>query len=382
MFYWCVELISKWLLSWICFILVKLRITIAQCDIIPQLHSKESSLTKHLIRRRGLLNRAFRPPYILRNGFVQTFAGLLCWPMENFQFEREYLQTADKFIVALDWFKQSTTKLKRNSPIVLIFPRLTGDAISTGPLCKLVASRGMRAVEFNRRGHGVSFLLSAKLTSIGDTNDTRKVIEYIFNKYPYVQIIGIGIGAGSATLFSYLGEFGSSSLMKAAVNISPSYDNTEKLCEQIPKLYELYLLMDLKVMLIKHWKVVKKLIDVRSVLLKAWSLKDFDYQVYCKMYGIETFEAFWQRNDPMRDVDDIAVPVLCINSLDDPVSVKENIPFDLFQFYPNLLLVTVEKGGHCAFYENMREDSWVNTIALNYIEYVLEFISNSKFWHR
>jgi abhydrolase domain-containing protein 15 len=302
--------------------------------------------------------------------------------MENFQFEREYLQTADKFIVALDWFKQSTTKLKRNSPIVLIFPRLTGDAISTGPLCKLVASRGMRAVVFNRRGHGVSFLLSAKLTSIGDTNDTRKVIEYIFNKYPYVQIIGIGIGAGSATLFSYLGEFGSSSLMKAAVNISPSYDNTEKLCEQIPKLYELYLLMDLKVMLIKHWKVVKKLIDVRSVLLKAWSLKDFDYQVYCKMYGIETFEAFWQRNDPMRDVDDIAVPVLCINSLDDPVSVKENIPFDLFQFYPNLLLVTVEKGGHCAFYENMREDSWVNTIALNYIEYVLEFISNSKFWHR
>ncbi|XP_045171025.2 protein ABHD15-like [Mercenaria mercenaria] len=373
--------VIKQVFSWICFVMVRTR-TWKRTDIIPQLHSKESSLTKHLIRRRGLLNRPFQPPFVLNNGYIQTFAGLLFKPVENYQFDREYLQIDDKGIVALDWFKQSTTKLKRNSPVILIFPRLTGDAVSVGNICKLGSSRGMRAVVFNRRGHGSSFLLSSNLTSIGDTKDTRKVIEYIFSKYPYVQIVGIGIGAGSATLFSYLGEFGSSSLMKAAVNISPSYDNTERLCEQIPKLYELYLLLDLKIMLIRHWKALNKVIDIKAAVLRAWSLKEFDYQVYCKMYGIETFEAFWQRNDPMRDVDDIAVPVLCINSLDDPVSVKDDIPFDLFEFYPNLLLVTVEKGGHCAFYENVRGESWVNTLAINYIEHVLEFISNSKFWRR
>ncbi|XP_045171030.2 protein ABHD15-like [Mercenaria mercenaria] len=315
---------------------------------------------------------------MLNNGYVQTFVGLVYTPLEEYRFDREYLQTADKSVVALDWFKQSKVKLKRNSPVILIFPRLTGDALSVGNICKLGASRGMRAVVFNRRGQGSSFLLSANLTSIGDTNDTRKVIEYIFSKYPYVHIVGIGIGAGSATLFSYLGEFGSSSLMKAAVNISPSYDNTEILCEQIPKLYELYLLVRLKLMLLRNWKILHKVIDIKTVLRKAWTLKEFDYQVYCKMYGIETFEAFWKRYDPMRDVDDIAVPVLCINSLDDPVSVKENIPFDLFQLYPNLLLVTVAKGGHCAFYEKVCGDSWANALAINYIVHVLEFISNSK----
>lgn len=285
---------------------------------------------------------------------------------------------ADKGVVALDWYKQSLAKLKRNSPILLIFPRLTGDAAGVASICKLGAFRGMRTVVFNRRGHGSSYLMSPNLTSTGDTKDTRKVMEYVFNKYPYVPIVGIGVGAGCATLFSYLGEYGSSSLMKAAVNISPSYDNTEKLCEQIPKLYELFLLFDLKAMLLRNWRALHKIIDIKAAVLKAWTLKEFDYHVYCTMYGIETFEAFWQRNDPMRDVDDIAVPVLCINSLDDPVSVQEDIPFELFQFYPNLLLVTVDKGGHCAFHENVRGDSWANKLAINYVECVLEFMSNSR----
>lgn len=374
--------VIKRVVTWICYIVISVKQWKACGDIIPHLHSKESSLTKHLVRKRGLLKRPFRPQFILCNGYIQTLAGLLYKPLEDYYFEREYLQMADKGVVALDWFCQPIAKLKRNSPILLIFPRLTGDATSVGSICKLGASRGMRAVVFNRRGHGSSYLTSPYLTSIGDTKDTRKVIEYIFNKHPYVPIVGIGIGAGCATLFSYLGEFGSSSLMKAAVNISPSYDNTEKLCEQIPKIYELYLLLDLKIMLLRNWKALSKVIDMKAALLKAWTLKEFEYQVYCKIYRIKTFEAFWQRNDPMRDVDDIAVPVLCINSLDDPISVKEEIPLELFQFYPNLLLVTVEKGGHCAFYENVHGDSWANTLAINYTEYVLEFMSNSRFSYR
>lgn len=371
--------VVKRILAWIYYFTIAAKKWTASLEVIPHLHSKESALTKHLIRRRGLLNRPFCPPFILRNGYTQTLASLLCNPLQEYEFEREYLQMDDKGVVALDWFNHSAMKLKRNSPILLIFPRLTGNALSVATICKIGASRNMRSVVFNRRGHGSSFLLSPNLTSTGDTKDIRKVVEYIFHKYPYVRIVGVGVGAGCATLFSYLGEFGSSSLMKAAVNISPSYDNTKLLCEQIPKFYEIIVLFHLKIMLLRNWKVLGQVIDIKTAVLRAWTLKEFGYHVYCKLYGIETFEAFWQKNDPMRDVDDIAVPVLCINSLDDPVSVKENIPFDLFQFYPNLLLVTVERGGHCSFYENMQGDSWANTLAINFAENVLEFVSNSRF---
>ncbi|XP_052802739.1 protein ABHD15-like [Mya arenaria] len=351
------------------------------CDILPKLHSRESTLAKHLVRRRGLLNRPFRPPFLLRGPFVQTLLGLFCPPLGDLNFEREYLHV-DKGIVALDWYTEPDSKLRRNSPILLVFPRLTGDALSVGGLCRLANKRGFRPVVFNRRGHGMSFLTTPKLTSTGDPNDAREVIGYIFEKYPYVPLVGVGVGAGCATLFSYLGESGSSSQLKAAVCISPSYDNTIKLCEQIPKFYELIVLVQLKAMLIVYWKVLHKVIDLKAVILKCWTLKEFDFHVYCKMYGIATFDTFWQRNDPMRDVDDIAVPVLCVNSVDDPVSVHENIPLDVFRYYPNLLLVTLAAGGHCSFHENVTGDSWANGTALTFIEGVLEFISNSRYWYK
>lgn len=320
-------------------------------------------------------------PTILRNGYIQTLSGLITKPLGDMQFEREYKQVG-KGVVAIDWFIQNEVKLKRNSPIMLIFPRLTGDAVSVGNLCRIASGRGFRTVVFNRRGHGSSLLTSPRLTSTGDPSDAREVITHIFEKFPYVPLVGVGIGAGCATLFSYLGETGSSSMVKAAVCISPSYDNTEKLCQQIPKFYELFLLFDLKRMLVNYWKALHKVIDLKAAILKAWTLKEFDYHVYCKLYGIDTFAAFWQKNDPMRDVDDISVPVLCVNSVDDPVSVYENIPMELFEFYPNLLLVTVEKGGHCAFHENVRGNSWADSLAVNYLEGVLEFMTNSRLWYK
>lgn len=368
----------KRVLEWIFLVVSRAKIWNFSKQSVLQIHSKDSSLTKHLIQRRGLLRQPFYPPFILRSGYLQTLVGLLFKPLDDFQFRREYLQMADKGVVALDWFIPSVDKYKRSSPILLIFPQLTGDALSVGSLCKLGASKGMRSVVFNRRGHCSSFLFSANLTSFGDTRDTRKVVEYINTKFPHAKIIGVGIGRGCATLFSYLGEFGSSSLIKASVNISPSYDSDEIFCQHIPKFYELYTLLHLKLFLLRNWKVFCRVLDLKSVLLQTWTLRDFEYHVYCKIYGIETFEAFSQRFDPMRDVDDIAMPVLCINSLDDPVSIKENIPFDLFQYYPNLLLVTSEFGGHCAFYENVHGDSWAFKIAVNYAESILEFVSNAK----
>ena len=350
-------------------------------DILPKIHCRDSTLAKHLIRRRGLLNRPYKPPIVLRNGYIQTLVGLIAKPLGDLQFEREYKQVG-KGVVAIDWFIQHDVKLRRNSPIMLIVPRLTGDAVTVGNLCRTSSRRGFRPVVFNRRGHGHSFLTSPRLTSTGDPSDAREAIGHISDKYPYVPLVAVGIGAGCATLFSYLGENGSSSLVKAAVCISPSYDNTEKLCKQIPKFYELFLLLDLKRMIISYWKALHKVIDLKAAILRSWTLKEFDYHVYCKLYGIDTFKAFWQKNDPMRDVDDIAVPVLCVNSLDDPVSVHENIPLELFEFYPNLLLMTIDKGGHCAFYENVKGISWAETLAVSYCEGVLEFMTNSKLWYK
>ena len=357
--------------------LLYLRNIFGTMDILPKLLYKDSDLTKYLLKTCSSLKRPFRPKVLLSHNYIQTLLGYFKSPAKGIMFTREYIQMSDKGIIALDWLNNSKFKVRKNSSIVIIFPRLTGDALSVSHICLMAAQKGFRTVVFNRRGHGSSYLTTPKLTSPGDPTDARQALEYISLKYPKVRIVGVGIGAGCASVFSYLGEYGSSSLLKAAVCISPSYDNTETLSDSIPKFYELLLLFSLKKIILTHAKSLDKVISITDTL-KSWSLKEFEYHVYCKMYGLDTFQTFWEENDPMRDVDDIAVPVLCINSLDDPVTIKDNISLDLFQFYPNLLLVTLDRGGHCGFVESFSDTSWSDRLVTEYIENVLEFIANSK----
>ena len=298
-------------------------------DLVPKLYYKDSDLTKHLLTYCKPLKVSFQPKRCISHCYIQTLMGYFKPPIKDITFTREYIQMDDRGIIALDWHKNSNMTIRKSCSILIIFPRLTGDALSVSQICVMAAEKGFRVVVFNRRGHGSSYLTTPKLTSPGDPSDVKQTLEYIALKYPGTNIAGVGVGAGCALVFSYLGEYGSSSLLKAAACVSPSYDNTESLSNSIPKFYELLLLFNLKKMILNHAKSLEKVINIQKIL-RTWSLKEFDYQVYCKMYGLDTFQTFWEENDPMRDVDDIAVPVLCVNSLDDPVTIKDNISLDLF----------------------------------------------------
>lgn len=48
-------------------------------------------------------------------------------------------------------------------------------------------------------------------------------------------------------------------------------------------------------------------------------------------------------------MDDIAVPLLIITSLEDPLVPDSNIPYDIFTIYPHMILATARHGGHMAF---------------------------------
>ena len=355
--------------------LLCIKQTLTVVEIIPNLYYKESDLTNYLLTHCKSLKMSFRPRKFISHCYTQTLLGYFRSPAKDVMFTREYIQLEDKGIIALDWLKDSKTR--KGSPILIVFPRMTGDSISVSEICVSAARKGFRVVVFNRRGHGSSYLATPKLTSPGDPNDVKQALEYISMKFPNVYITGVGIGNGCALVFSYLGEYGSASLLKAAACVSPSYDNTDSLSNNIPKFYEFLLLYKLKKMILSHSKALEKVINIPKII-RTWSLKEFDYYVYCKMYGLDTFQTFWEENDPMRDVDDIAIPVLCVNSLDDPVTRKDNISLDLFKFYPNLLLLTLDNGGHCGFMEEFGKPSWANQVIIDFLDNVLCFIAKSR----
>jgi len=303
---------------------------------------------------------------------MQTILSFLI-PQPEVLFRRKYFQLRDDGVIALDWvIANSARRIHDRTSIVIVLPGLTGGPESVADICKEASRRGFRAVVFNKRGHGNSPLTTPKLQSFGDTSDLRQVLKYIRDLYKHAKISAIGVSSGSGLLVSYLGEYGSSTYLSTAVCISPGYSAKELYENGTNNLYQWGMLQGLKLLLANHSDALASVIDVDKAL-QSRNISEFEEKVYCKLYGFKDLDDYWEKNDPMREVDEIAIPVLCINSLDDPVCPSGIIPFDLFSVLPNFLLVTTEHGGHCGFFEGCQPESWANRLSIDYIEAVLQF---------
>lgn len=337
----------------------------------PKLYFKESALASHLLKRCRLMNRKFDPPWYLRNAHIQTILPHLI-PTPETEFDREYLQMRDRGVVALDWAVHVSIHKRKRCTILLVLPGVTANAISVSTLCNLAAHKGYRPVVFNQRGCGNSVLTTPKLLSQGDPTDLRQVVKYIHGRYPKALITIIAYGTGNSLLLSYLGEFGSSANICVGACISACFDHMERFSKNIHGIYDLLYLMTMKVNLGVHSSALSKQINFNE-LMRTWSFKQFDEIVYSKMYGFSSVEEFWDKSNPLQDVDEISVPLLFINSLDDPFYSSLKIPYELCKYYPHFLMVVTNNGGHCGFQDTLTEASWAEILCLDYLDSVLEF---------
>lgn len=109
-------------------------------------------------------------------------------------------------------------------------------------------------------------------------------------------------------------------------------------------------------------------------VLGSHSLREFEESLFCHQKSQPTtWEAYWSCNEPLRDADDVAVPVLCICSTDDPVRgpSSRTLPWELFHTNPHFFLLLAPHGGHCGFLQKSSSSSsaasWGNTVALEYL---------------
>lgn len=118
----------------------------------------------------------------------------------------------------------------------------------------------------------------------------------------------------------------------------------------------------------------------------AWALGD-------RAYPAKDWESYWERNEPLRDADEVAVPVLCICSSDDPIlPPASTLPLPLFQNNPYFLLVLTDRGGHCGFTlegrdpmeegrtpnEETGDGIWSHMAVLEYFRVVADFLKGEK----
>ncbi|KAL8575215.1 hypothetical protein ACOMHN_042336 [Nucella lapillus] len=344
-------------------LLIYLKTLLRRRDSLARLTCRDSALSHFLTRHCHAFRRALQLPLWCRNRHVQSLLALCAWE-PGVQFERQYLQLSDKGLVALDW-ELGGQHLPHGRPMLLVLPDLPMSALQVGAICHEAFTFGLKAVVVNRRGQGGTPLNTPKILGYGDASDLREVIDFL--RQEGVTLSAVGIGTGGDLLLSYLGQFGSSAYLKSAVCVSPSFGARNAL-HRLRFPYSWIFLAHLKHAVLRHAQVFG---DISDAVRRAWTVKEFDRRLHCEGSPSEgaypSLDEFWAENEPLREADEIGVPVLCVSSLDDPVCSPADIQHELFRTLPNLFLLTLPQGGHGGFRPSLHGLSWADNAAVDFV---------------
>ncbi|KAM8835809.1 protein ABHD15 [Synchiropus picturatus] len=355
---------------------------------------KPSALAQHLLHNCPSLTKASSGVWPRADPHIQTFSSqVLGPPTEQLQMSREHLLLADGGLVTLDWAagtEAAWTWRRRRSgagqalgcftstpPVLVLIPQHWGGVTPhLEALCLLAVSQGFCAVLFHPRGTAGSPLTTARLAEFGDSADLQQALTYIHQRHPSSKLLAVSEGSGSGVLLSYLGESGSSSQLSACVAISPVLLGRRWFQTRLPPVYNMAVLYRRKLLLHRYRSSFRPLLDVDRAL-GCSSLKDLEEAVFCSASGSGgDWASYWQRNEPLRDADEVAVPVLCICSHDDPLLPSSStLPLPLFQRNPFFFLALTDTGGHCGFTCSGQERSWSHAAALEFFKAVADFMN-------
>ncbi|KAM4700620.1 protein ABHD15-like [Discoglossus pictus] len=355
---------------------------------VYKLIHKPSALANYLVRQCRSLCGFTGVRWLWRTfPTLQTLVGLLGPVDKGVHFVREYLQMSDDGLVALDWAvkpgqHQRRRRASSNStvPILLVIPNSFGKITrNTSKMCHLALIHGYQAVVFNRRCQNGCPLSTVKLQAYGDPSDLREVIRYIRHCQPSCRLFAAAEGTGAGLLLSYLGECGSSSYITAAGCISPLFRLQDWFEAGCPWLWQTLLLWYQKMQLSRYTTVLGQLINTEK-LLRSRTIKDLEEVLFCqtKVSSGLTWDSYWERNDPLRDIDEVAIPVLCICSQDDPIrgDAYNTLPFELFETNPHFFLLLTQHGGHCGFIkEDLSSTMWSHDVLLDFFKSTVDFFA-------
>ncbi|KAM0254351.1 hypothetical protein ACHAQJ_006883 [Trichoderma viride] len=108
----------------------------------------------------------------------------------------------------------------------------------------------------------------------------------------------------------------------------------------------------MKALIERHKKEIKQHTNLDLVSISNTTyLNEFDREIQCPTWGYPTESAYYRDASSSDAVLSIKIPFLAISALDDPIAVKEAIPFEEFRQNPNTVLLTTSLGGHLCWFE-------------------------------
>ncbi|MEM7184270.1 MAG: alpha/beta fold hydrolase [Spirochaetota bacterium] len=331
-----------------------------------RLHPEDENMRK-IISNCSSITAGYKPTFWCSGTFAQLLWLLIKeqFNLNSVRYKRHPIVFADGGSVCIDIAESE--ELQETSPIVFFLHTITGSSQTTNGFVKYALRRGWRAIVLNRRGHEHS-LTSPKFNLMGDIDDTIAMIRQGKSLFPQASYAAaIGISAGSGQVVSYIGRQREKVDISAAVSICPAYDVSTaftNLDTSYPKVSALLLKRVKKYFLENNRQILQKQSGFEESL-RATKLQEI-FQSLSSLAGAEDWQDYLTKNNPMAHYKGNQIPCLVLNSLDDPVCVKDNIP-DLRE--KNYAVVLTRYGSHVAYAEGISGfGSWMERVSMDFLD--------------
>ena len=310
----------------------------------------------------------YSPPFWLLNRHIHTIYASKFLSASSVPYSRERWNTPDGDFIDVDLLHNG------NKKAIILGHGLEGSSRRPYTLssARYFSNRGWDVVAWNSRSCSGEMNIKPKLYCHGDTADLDFVIQRIAEKN-YEELALVGFSMGGAIILNWLGRKGGdvSHLVKAAVAISAPCDiqeASENLESGFQKLYGSYFLKKLKEKIKQKAQQFPGFLDTHGIdKIKKW--REFDERFSAPLNGLASADDFYEFCSAKHRIDNIQIPTLLMNALDDPILSSEDYPAKAIAQNDNLYKYFPAKGGHVAFLQNpLKGPSMAEHVPHSFIE--------------
>ncbi len=316
-----------------------------------------------------MTNDFYKPSLIFRNGHVQTLYPSLFRKVADFTYQRERIDTADGDFLDLDWSRVGSRRL------VLISHGLEGnsDRHYVRGMVRTFNAAHIDALAWNHRGCSGEPNRLLRLYHNGVTDDLHRVVTHAIQAGGYEAVYLVGFSLGGNLSLLYLGREAPSlpHRLRGAVVFSAPCDLTDAVRQMDKRFNAIYMHRFLRML---HEKIRAKqprfpeaLDDTDYDRIKTF--RQFDERYTAPLHGFKSAGDYWERCSSKPWLEQINVPTLIVNALDDPFLAGGCYPVAECRENPCVTLETPRYGGHVGFVAfNPEGRYWSDERALRFLQ--------------
>lgn len=311
---------------------------------------------------------------MFRNAHLATLAGNF-WPREidtlRFPSRRRIYKTTDTTSILVMEHQPETAPLGQ----ILFLHGLEGscEAGYIKSFAQDALLRGLGVHRSNMRTCGGTESLSDTMYHSGLTADTLQILEEIQREWPGPLFLA-GFSLGGNVALKLAGELGENTLLAGVCAASTPIDLAacvRTLDRRSNLLYARRFLARLKAR-IRAKSAVSPHLYSADGLNPIRTIWEFDDKYTGPLFGFGNAENYYRTQSSQQFLSQIRTPTLVVYSKDDPLVPAAVYGHPAFSTNPFLEVIATEHGGHLGFLSREKPRFWLDRIALDWMEAILD----------